>query len=84
MDRLTRAYERYMNARELAAKYNMPVPTEIMREYLDEYRSARKTMPGMHEVKIVVTRDSSTELINMFRKTALKSDFHNVQLEVRS
>lgn len=79
MDRLTRAYERYMNARE-----NMnetPVPAHIMRKYLDLYRTEKKVQPGLHDVVIVITRNASREMMEMFKRSVISEQ--NVQVEVR-
>lgn len=81
MDQLTRAHERYMNARDNMNK--TPVPTHIMREYLDMYRAAKKVQPGLHDVVIVITRNASSEIMEMFRKSS-KSVIseQNIQVEV--
>lgn len=79
MDQLTRAYERYMNARE-----NMnetPVPAHVMREYLDLYRAEKKIYPGLHDVVIVITRNASPEMMEMFKKSVINEQ--NIQIEVR-
>lgn len=79
MGQLARAYERYMDARD-----NMnetPVPTHVMREYLDLYRAAKKVQPGLHDVTIVITRNASSEMMKVLKKSVISK--HNIQLEVR-
>lgn len=72
--------DRYLNARINMEK--TPVPTHLLRGYLDTMRAVRRFGPGLHETVIMVDRNSSPEVLQLFADSAFAVD--NVRLEVRN
>ena len=76
------AVNRYLRAHFAMTEYGIRIRPQILRDYLDALRMARATAPGLHNTTIVVTHDSSPEMLDLFNEVAF--DTRNVFLDVRS
>jgi hypothetical protein len=72
----TERYIEYRGTMDIA-----PIPPHVLRDYLDEQRGIRLLSPGLHNKTIVITRDSSSANLDLFKMKEIVST--NIALDVR-